>query len=281
MLASGGRGGRGGSGGSGGYGCPSGSGGSRGMDGYDGNKGTLYLVHEQHHPYLRDTSNKYFSLAELVAGQNLIKQMWSQQQGALDLLATGSFINNTFYNLEGYQHGSAHIQIKDEKMVDKKLLNDSFKVKLLDNVAKIEIPSTHVAIFKHSDDSNQAVMILERLYRASEFNGLEYEGIIGSQGDRQILFKTPAALIPQPELSLNLKVEIKGRFFKYHEVFAGPVDQTFIRSIESGYMVDLERLPLSQKIKSGDKIRLSMETQLSELTLVSRKKQETWVIKVQ
>ncbi len=62
---------------------------------------------------------------------------------------------------------------------------------------------------------------------------------------------------------MKLKVELKGRFFKYND----EVPASMIETLKAGHAVDLDQLPLAQKIPTEGKIRLSMKYKLQELDL--------------
>jgi hypothetical protein len=123
------------------------------------------------------------------------------------------------------------------------------------------------------------VLQIERLYLRREFESIRYKNVIGTVGDRKIRLSTTADLLPRPALSLELKVEVKKNIFSYKEIFKGNVSEEFIRAVASGYEIDLDKLPLSQKIKSGAKVRLSMKYKLQEMT-ISFSNEEVWVLKV-
>jgi hypothetical protein len=279
VYAPGGHGGSGGNGGDGGWGCPSGSDGRTGSHGSDGKIGRLYIVPAIHRPYRPDSSSLYVTVAELMIGKKLVKQIWSNWEGAKDLLAPQSVISDSYSYLETYQYGSAQVVLKDETLIDKRLLEDKIWANLNEHVAKITFPN-HIASFSHSTPSPAAILVLERFYRSSEFNSHKYRNIIGTIGQRKIFIETAVDLVPRPELILNLKVELKGRFFKYHQLYEGSIEQQFITKVPKGYLIELDKLPLSQSIPRKGKVRLTMNHQLRELELKSNKKEEIWVVKL-
>ena len=277
FVSYGGDGGDGGEGGDGGDGCPDGSDGRDGSRGSGGYEGDLYLVPKKFWPYERDNSNSYQTIANLIAGQKLVKQQWTKIDGR-NILASGSVFSYA-RELKGYEYGSAKIEILDPTMVDPRLFKESITVKLENNVAKIEPGYSFLVVARHSDPAPDAVLQIERMYATWEFNSLKYKNVTGTVGDRKIKLATSADLIPHPALSLELKVEVKKNLFSYVELFKGNVPEEFIHAVEAGYEIDLDKLPLKQQIKKGAKIRLSMKYTMKEMT-ISYANEEVWVLNV-
>jgi hypothetical protein len=277
FVSHGGQGGYGGDGGDGGYGCPNGSDGSSGYSGSDGHAGDLFLVSKEFHPYQLDTSSQNNSLIELLKGRDIVKNIW----GAIDastLLAPGSFFRQGKI-LKEYQYGSAKVEIKNPSMVDSRLLEHTLYVSMADGVTKIHNSGSLLITGKHSADSANALFEIERLYNTNEFRSIGFETVVRKNNALFINFTTDKDLIPRPTLSMKLKVELKGRFFRYHELFNGEVPAALIEAINSGYHIDLEQLPLNQKIPSKGKIRLSMNYTLQEMD-IKHSDEEVWVVKL-
>lgn len=277
FVSYGGDGGDGGEGGDGGDGCPDGSDGRDGSKGGYGYAGDLYLVPKAFQPYERDNSNGTMTVANLISGQKIVKQSWTKIDGR-NLLANGSYFD-TARELKGYQYGSAKVEIVDPNLVDPRLYKESMSVKMENKITTINPSYSFLVVARHSDPSADAVLQIERMYSTWEFQSLRYKNVIGTVGDRKIKFTTSADLLPHPSLSLELKVEVKKNLFKYAELYKGNVPEEFIHAVEAGYEVDLDKLPLSQKIKKGAKIRLSMKYKLQEKT-ISYANEEVWVLNV-
>lgn len=277
FVSVGGHGGRGGAGGDGGYGCPRGSDGSRGSSGSNGRYGSLYLVASEFQPYQNDTSNNAHIISSLLSGKNLVKHIWSKIEGK-PLISPESVYGNSFM-LQGYEYGTAKVILKDPSKIDPRLLEGAFDVKLNEGVANISVGSDFKIIARHSEASTNAVLEIERLYSANEFNSIGFETVLTKNANRYIQFKTKQNLIPQPTLSLKLKIEVKGSFFKYHEIFNDEVPASLIEAVESGYLVDMDALSLARKIKTFDKIRLTMNYKIQEMEL-EHSAEEVWVVKL-
>ncbi len=275
FVSYGGDGGEGGEGGDGGSGCPNGDDGSDGSRGSSGYAGDLYLVPKAFWPYERDNSNGYISVEKLIAGQKLVKQNWTKIDGR-NVMAANSYFSYA-RELKGYQYGSAKIEILDPTMVDPRLFKETMTVKMENQIAKIDPGYSFYVVARHSDPDADAVLQIERMYSRWEFQSIKYKNVNGTVGDRKIFLATSADLLPHPTLSMDLKVEVKKNIFSYKEIYKATVPAEFIRAVESGYEIDLDKLPLSQKIKKGAKIRLSMKYKLQEMT-ISHANEEIWVL---
>lgn len=277
FISRGGQGDSGGSGGRGGQGCPNGSDGSSGSSGDNGTRGMLYLVEKSFFPYLPDTSVQYNRISELMNGRAIVKTIWKSIDGRA-LLASGSDFSVGLM-LQNYEHGSAQVALKDASKIDPRLLESGFYVTMNTGVTKIQSNSNLLMVAKHSPDSPNASLEIERLYSASEFNSIGFETVYMKDTSRFIHLTTDKDLVPRPTLTMTLKVEVKGRFFKYYEVFDDEVPASMIETLKGGYAVDLDQLPLKSKIPRDGKIRLSMNYKLQELDLTSTD-EEVWIVKL-
>lgn len=280
VNAKGGPGGDGGRGGSGGWGCSNGSDGPPGWNGDPGKTGSLYLISKPFHPYQPDNSNEMHKIAQLLEPLKIVKNIWSKSAGASSLLAPGSIIRDDFFNLEDYQYGEAKIELEDETMIDEKLLKEKVIVHMDKGETNIIFPVSLVASYKPNVPTSEAHILLSRLYDSQRFNSLSFKGIKGKNKELKIILGTSGPLIPMPSLKLNMKVELKGRFFKYRQIFSGPVNEEFISKTASGYEVKLSELALKENLHRGSKIRITLEHQLIEKDLESDKKIETQKLKI-
>lgn len=277
FVSRGGYGGYGASGGRGGSGCPRGDDGSRGSDGYDGKKGNLYLVSSEFHPYLKDTSNEFTKISDLMKGKNIVKNIWDSIN-AVDLVAPKSEFGKG-YILKAYEYGSAQVVLKDASKIDARLLSNDFQVHMSNGVTKINPNFNLMMVARHSEDSADAVLEIERLYSKREFQSLGFETIFKKNNQRFLHMTTDKDLLPRPTLTMKLKIEVRGRFFRYNEVFNDEVPAALIETLQAGYAINLDQLALKQKIPSEGKIRLTLNYQLQELDL-SYKDEEVWVVKM-
>ncbi len=109
------------------------------------------------------------------------------------------------------------------------------------------------------------------MYRESEFNSLAFSGVRGET----IELKTSRALLPMPTLKFRLKVDLKDASGRLVTVFNGNVDARSIEVRDASYLIDLNTLPLSQRLGAGSAVRLEMTHSLQELSLLSRERAET------
>ena len=277
FISRGGQGNSGGRGGRGGQGCPNGSDGSSGSSGDDGIRGMLYLVEKAFFPHLPDTSFQQNKISELMKGRTIVKNIWKSVDGRA-LLASGSEFSLALM-LENYEYGSAQVTLKDSSKIDPRFLASWFYVAMSNGVTEIQPNSNFMMVAKHSPDSPNASLEIERLYSAQEFNSIGFETVYMKDSSRFIHLTTDQDLLPRPTLTMNLKVEVKGRFFKYYEVFDDEVPASMIETLKGGYAIDLDQLPLKSKIPQDGKIRLSMNYKLQEMDL-SSSNEEVWVVKL-
>jgi hypothetical protein len=277
FISRGGKRGYGGDGGEGGYGCPSGSDGQDGYSGDDGKAGNLYLVSKEFFPYQKDSSNQFNKVSELINGRNIVKNIW-EKMNATALVAPGSVLGASFM-LKDYEYGSAKVSLKDASKIDPRLLDRNLQVVMSNDVTKIHTTHDLMMSASHSNDSANAHLEIERLYDAREFKSIGFNKVFKQNNSHFIHLTTNKDLIPRPTLSMKLKVEIRGRFFKYHEVYNDEVPAALIETINAGYTVDLDQLPLKRKIPSKGKIRLSLSYSLQELDLKFQD-EEVWVVKL-
>jgi hypothetical protein len=277
FIAQGGDYGYGGDGGKGGYGCPSGKDGENGWTGNSGNKGNLYLVAQEFFPYQIDTSGQMDKISTLMKGRNIVKNIWEATDGKA-LVAGGSDFGASFV-LKSYEYGSAQVVLKDASKIDPRFLETNLYVGMNQGITSIQAYGDVMMVAKHSADSANAVLEIERLYNTYDFKSIGFETVIKKNTSRFIHMTTKTDLLPRPTLSMTLKVEVKGRFFKYHEAYNDEVPASMIEAIKAGYTIDLDALPLKIKIPSEGKVRLSMKYKLQEMDLKTEG-EEVWVIKM-
>jgi hypothetical protein len=284
VYAPGGPGGDGGRGGRGGYGCPSGRDGRDGSSGSPGRIGTLSLIHKQYTPIQADTSSSYWPLEALVKPKTLVKQMWEKRMGAYELLSPNSIISSQYYFFLRYQEATTQIIFTHPEKISKHLLKETVPLFYSGSgPVEIQLNNSFYAIYKTKTDLStfhDSTYYIDRLYLKNDLHRVGYEKVIGQKGHRQIVLKNPAPLIPTPQLKLHLRVEVRGKWFRYFDLFKGNVDESFISHDGQNYLIDLDRLPLSQAIISRAKLRLTLTYQLQEQTIITPKKSETWVVVV-
>lgn len=273
FVSEGGDGGYGANGGRGGWGCPTGNDGSTGSRGAYGSSGDLYLVPSELAPLRPDSSSSYVKAQQLLAGVELIKRVWEKVSNQGLLAARSSYGRS--YVLKGYDVGSAKIELIDASLIAPNILNESMHVELSKGITTI-VPRQFLMVGQHSEPSLHAVLQIERLYLANEFRSIKYKEVMGKTGARKIVLATSANLVPHPQLTMNIKVEVRGSLWRYRTLYTGDVNPGLIHAVNSAYHIDLDRLPLSQRIKRGARIRLTMKYTLKELT-IEHENAETWV----
>lgn len=277
IYAPGGRKGEGGRGGKRGEGCPDGRSGSNGRPGQTGRQGSIHLVSIDHSPLQEDTSSQVRALSDLLKGVSLTRQVWELRPGAHTLLAPGSIVQDVYSELMGYEQGSAQVTWGPHAEVDPQLLNDFFSISFSGGVSTLRSDRHVMEMDSIPSPSSHTQFQISRIYRQEDFESLRYAQVSGAVGARQIELQLNHPLIPAPELKLHLKVEVKVGIFAYRELYLGEVEPSLISVVSGGYRIDLDRLPLSERILSRAKLRLTMRHHLQEQSLVSSVKSETWV----
>lgn len=237
----------------------------------NGEYGRLFIVHEQFAPYRPDNKDSQTTLGSLLAGYPVVKQIWEERLNPQALLAPGSLLSKNYYALKGYEVGSAKLVLTEPHLIDPVFLNEPTRVLMEGGVTKIRPPEGFLRIARTSAPSANQVIEIKRLYRESEFNSLAFSGVRGET----IELKTSRALLPMPTLKFRLKVDLKDASGRLVTVFNGNVDARSIEVRDASYLIDLNTLPLSQRLGAGSAVRLEMTHSLQELSLLSRERAET------
>jgi len=271
-----------GRGGQGGFGCPDGKRGASGTKGKSGKVGSLFLVPSIYLPYEETQSIYQTSLGELMPEKTFIQNNWISFQGSRNIVAANSILNDRYFVLKDRKNMKIQVYLDPIAKIDSSIIEkDQFELNFTHSEPSINLNSNnHMAIYRQENKSaNTTSFTIERLYRKNDFNSIYYKSFSRENGSPKIFFSTATNLIPMPQLDLSLTVEVRGRFRRFFTIYNGVVSKSYISQQGNQYSINLNDLPLDQKISSGATLRLSFQYSLKEKSLQSLQKQEVWIVR--